>query len=80
MPAEPICGGTYHLGGHQTISLPVSPQGLPTHIHVEGQGLVLKSKFHVSLVCTSEIARKHNVTVPDFTAAVVKDFCDFSMV
>lgn len=75
-----ICGGEkYQLGGprEDTIGLPVSIEGLPEKIEVEGYTLLRKTSFHVSLVCIGNIIEKYNVSIPDFQNKVVADFCEF---
>lgn len=76
-----ICEGRkYQLGGpkEDTIGLPVSVVNLPEKIDVEGCTLLLKSSFHVSLVCIGKIIEKYNVSIPNFINKVVDDFCEFT--
>ncbi len=73
-----ICGGTKYITSvTNTIALPVFLENLPSELVVEGNKLLLKSYFHVSLVCINEIIKKHGVTNPDFKDLVLKDFCEF---
>lgn len=72
-----ICGNKYTISPTNTIGLPVMLEDLPSEIVVDGNKLLLKSSFHVSLVCINEIIRKHNILIPDFKDLAVKDFCDF---
>lgn len=70
----------YQVGGEQkedTIVLPVFPVDLPEKIDVEGYTLLLKTSFHVSLVCIGKIIEKYSVLIPDFINKVVNDFCEF---
>ncbi len=73
-----ICDGSkYTISGTNTIGLPVLLQDLPSEIEVEGNKLLLKSTFHVSLVCINQIIKKYNVLIPNFRDSVLNDFCDF---
>jgi hypothetical protein len=76
-----ICNGEkYEVGGpnEDTIGLPVSFSSLPPTIEVEGHTLLLKTSFHVSLVCIGKIAQKNNLTDPDIVNKMVLDFCKFT--
>lgn len=72
-----ICDGEKYEVGGKTIGFPVTFQGLPEKIEVEGYELLLKDAFHVSLVCTGKIIEKYAVEDPDFTDKVIADFCNF---
>lgn len=74
-----ICGGNKYIiiSVTNTIGLPVFLENLPKEIIVEGNKLLLKPSFHVSLVCINEIVKKHKLSIPDFKDSVLKDFCDF---
>ena len=72
-----ICGNKYTISPTNTIALPVQVDGLPLEIVVEDTKLVLKSTFHISLVCINEIIRKNNIIDTNFKDLVVKDYCDF---
>ena len=74
-----ICeGNKYTISGTNTIGLPVPSPDLPKEIEVEGNKLLLKSIFHVSLVCINEIIKKYNVSNPGFRDSVLNDFCEFT--
>lgn len=75
-----ICDGRYRLGGSKedTIGLSVYLSELPDKIKIEGYELLLKSEFHVSLVCIGKIIKKNNLSVPDFINKVIADFCEFT--
>lgn len=75
-----ICGSEkYTIGGpkEDTIALPMFPAGLPDKITIEGNSLLRKTSFHVSLVCVGKIIEKHNVSIPNFQDEIVTDFCEF---
>lgn len=73
-----ICeNNKYTISATNTIVLPVLLENLPNQIIIDGDKLLLKSSFHVSLVCINEIIRKHNISILDFKDSVVKDFCNF---
>ena len=73
-----ICGGNkYTISATNTIGLPVLLKNLPSEIIINGNKLLLKSFFHVSLVCINEIIKKYEVLIPDFIDLVSKDFCNF---
>ncbi|MCX6752693.1 MAG: hypothetical protein NTZ87_04330 [Candidatus Nomurabacteria bacterium] len=67
----------YTISATNTISLPVLLKDLPSEVVINGNKLILKSSFHVSLVCINEIIKKYCISVPNFRNLVVKDFCDF---
>lgn len=73
-----ICGSSkYTISATNTIGLPVVLEDLPGEIVINGNKLLLKSSFHVSLVCINEILKKYEVKTPNFKDSVVKDFCEF---
>ena len=72
-----ICDNKNTISATNTIGLPVSLENLPNEVVIDGNKLLLKSSFHISLVCINEIIRKHNILISDFKDAVIKDFCDF---
>ena len=72
-----VCGNKYTISATNTIGLPVLLQNLPTEITINGNKLLLKSSFHVSLVCINEIIKKYSIVISDFKDSVINDFCDF---
>ena len=78
MPEKFICGDSHCLLEDNVIFLPVSFTGLPGKITIAGCTLVLKTKFHISLVCIGKIIEKHNISIPDFQEKIVADFCEFT--
>lgn len=75
-----ICNSNkYRLGGQTngTIALDVAISDLPEHIEVEGNTLLRKTSFHVSLVCIDRIVKRHSISIPDFIEKVISDFCVF---
>lgn len=75
-----ICNGNkYEIGGLRgvTIGLPVNLNNLPEKIEIEGNTLLLKTEFHVSLICFSPIMEKYKVYIPDFIEKITADFCEF---
>ena len=77
MEREFICGNKYTISGTNTVGLPVLLENLLNEIVIEGNALVLKSSFHISLVCINEIIKKHNISISGFVDSMKKDFCDF---
>ncbi len=78
--AKYICGGKkYQIAGpkEDTIGLCVQVANLPREIEVENHKLLLKTSFHVSLVCIGHIAERYKVLRPDFINEIVNDFCSF---
>lgn len=73
-------GDKYTISATNTIGLPVSLENLPSEVTIDGNKLLLKSSFHVSLVCINEIIKKYNISILDFKNLVVKDFCDFTAI
>ncbi len=81
MPEKFICENKkYFLSGPDAdvIALPVSFSNLPKSIVVNERTLLLRSSFHVSLVCVGKIIEKYNVTIPDFLDKIIVDFCEFT--
>lgn len=78
--AKLICDGRYRLGGSKedTIGLPISLSGLPQKIEINGYELLLKTEFHVSLICIGKIIEKNNLSIPDFVNKIIADFCGFT--
>ena len=72
-----ICNNKYGFK-NQTIALPVSIENLAGEIEMDGNILVVKPSFHVSLVCIGEIIKKHNIAIPDFENKIIADFCEFT--
>lgn len=72
-----ICENKYEFV-FQTIGLPVELKNLPNELLMDGNTLLLKTKFHVSLVCIGKIIEKYNVSIHDFENKIVNDFCEFS--
>jgi len=60
-----------------SIALPLLLKGLPQGIQIGDIALVLKSSFHVSLVCTGKISEKNNIPASGFHENILKDFEDF---
>ena len=78
MEKQYICGGTKYTFGYRTISLPVSFEVLPPVLEIEDYRLLLKSSFHISLVCIGKIIEKFDISIPDFENLLIKDFCEFT--
>lgn len=72
-----LCGGNKYQYAVQTIGLPLLLSNLPEQIAVEGNILLRRTSFHVSLVSIGEIIKKNSITTPEFEESVIKDFCDF---
>lgn len=74
-----ICGGNkYTISATNTIGLPILLENLPSEVIIDGNKLLVKTSFHVSLVCINEIIKKHNILIPDFKDSIVQDFCEFT--
>jgi len=74
-----ICNGDkFAISVLNTIALPVPTIELPQIVEINGNRLVAKSFFHVSLVCVSEIIRKNHTSAPNFKDLVLQDFCEFT--
>ncbi len=71
-----ICNNKYEFQNN-SIGLPVEIQNLPGQLLIEGNTLVAKNSFHVSLVCIEQIMEKYNVSIFDFEDKVISDFCEF---
>ena len=72
-----ICGDKYTISATNTISLSVVLGNLPNEVTINGTKLLLKSSFHVSLVCINEIIKKHSISIPGFIDSLINEFCDF---
>ena len=77
MSEQFICDEEKYIFKKRTIALPVSLENLPQKVKIDGYELLLKSSFHISLVCIGKIIEKHNVSIPDFENLIIKDFCEF---
>jgi hypothetical protein len=78
MDKELICGDKYQFfTKNKIIGLPVKLENLPNKIEVEGNSLLLRSSFHVSLVCIGKIIEKYNIFISDFENKIINDFCEF---
>jgi hypothetical protein len=74
-----ICNGDkYWISVRNTVALPVAINNLPNEVLIEGEKLVVKTEFHVSLVCINEIIKKHRILISNFADLIVADFCDFT--
>lgn len=73
-----ICNGSKYTFRDGTITLPISLKNLPKEIEIAGCKFLLKSNFHISLVCIEKITEKHNISIPDFENLIIKDFCAFT--
>lgn len=54
-----ICGGNKFAYSKGYIGLPIQVNKLPESVEIEGERLVIKSSFHVSLVCVKDIVDKY---------------------
>lgn len=61
-----ICDTVKYTFNEQTIAVGVNLKNLPKSIEVDDIQLILKSEFHVSLVCIGKIIEKHNIQITDF--------------
>ena len=76
-----ICGNNkYTISATNTISLPVQLENLPSEVVIDNDKLLLKSSFHVSLVCINEIIKKYEVLTSNFVDLMEKDFCEFTKI
>ena len=66
-----------YVVGTKAIGLEISTLELPREVEIDGQKLILKSSFHVTLVAYGEILRKHNLVMPGFKEGVLNDFQEF---
>ena len=76
MKIKLICGGKFQFI-NQVIGLPVNLDNLPNKLIIDNNNLLLKTSFHVSLVCILEIVKKHNISISDFENNIINDFCEF---
>ena len=79
MALQLICENKYQFNDkNKVIGLPVKLENLPARLIIESNSLVLKTSFHVSLVCIGKIIEKYNVATPDFENEVMNNFCEFT--
>ncbi len=79
MDKKLICENKFQFNiKNKVIGLPIKLENLPSKLVIEGNTLVLKEVFHVSLVCIGKIIEKYNVSIPDFENKIINDFCEFS--
>ncbi len=67
----------YRCKNH-TIGLEISINGLPDKVNVNGEILLKRSSFHVSLVCIGKIIEKHKITNLDFEKLIIDDFIEYT--
>ena len=79
MDKKLICENKFQFM-NRTICLPIKMEDLPNKLIIEGSTLLLKTSFHVSLVCIGEIIKKHNISISNFENKIIDDFCEFSRV
>ncbi len=78
MTTSYICNtNKYTTSATQTISLPLSLDVLPNQVSIENTDLLLKSKFHISLVPIQKIVEKYKINILDFDKSVLEDFCEY---
>lgn len=79
MDQKLICGDKFQFNlRNKMIGLPVKLENLPSRLQVGGFNLVLKTSFHVSLVCIGKIIEKYDVSISDFENKIINDFCEFT--
>lgn len=78
MPDTCICDTNKYTFGNETISLPIVIKDLPKTIEVQGIKLLLKSSFHISLVCMGKILETNPTLPKTFIEEVVNKFCEFT--
>lgn len=69
-----ICNNTEYFFGNGYIALPVEIEGLPNIVDIDDKTFLIKSSFHVSLVCVKDIVSKHG---EDYEQKVIEFFYDF---
>ncbi len=70
-----ICGKEKYAYGQGYLAMPISIEGLPPTISVNGEDLYAKSDFHVSLLCVKKLVRKHG---PELEEKLLTLFCSFT--
>ena len=73
-----ICDNNkYTITSTKTIILPLSLDVDPKQVNIEGSALLLKSKFHVTLLPTQQLIERYSINIPNFETSVVEDFCQY---
>lgn len=67
----------YNITSTQTIILPLSLGVDPKSVSVDGSTLLLKSKFHVTLLPIQQLIERYAINIPNFETSVVEDFCQY---
>ena len=70
-----ICNSTKYTYNRGYIALPITVKNIPASIVVSGTTLLLKSSFHVSLVCIKDITDA--ISVVGLEEQILKSFCTF---
>ena len=79
MDKKLICENKFQFNlRNKVIGLPIKLENLPSRLEVESNDLVLKTSFHVSLVCIGKIIEKYNISIFDFENKIINDFCEFT--
>lgn len=60
--------------GKGYIAMPIEIGGLPNVVSIEGEKLMLKSSFHISLLCVDDVVEQFNVE----EESIVKIFSEFA--
>ncbi len=72
-----ICGGNKYIYKGGYVALPVEVKDLPNTISVQGNELLLKSSFHVSLVCVKRLIEPYGEAAADIEQKILELFCAF---
>jgi hypothetical protein len=73
----PLCNSNKYFTNKGYIFMPVTFSNLPATIEVEGDTLLVKTTFHVSLICVKDIVALYGETIPDIEQKIQDVFCEF---
>lgn len=67
----------YTITNTKTIILSLSLDVDPKQVSIEGSALLLKSKFHVTLLPIQQLIERYAINIPNFETSAVEDFCQY---
>lgn len=67
----------YTITSTKTIILPLSLDVDLKQVSIDGSTLLLKSKFHVTLLPIQQLIERYAINIPNFETSVSEDFCQY---
>lgn len=67
----------YIITSTKTIILPLLLDIDPKQVNIEGSPLLLKSKFHVTILPIQQLIERYAINISNFETSVAEDFCQY---